>query len=53
VTVGNASPSTGSNPAQPGSDLATGSGLVDAFQALLAIAPPTPPNAPPDTIKSH
>lgn len=35
VTVGNCSPSTGANPATVGSDLATGTGLVDAHKAVL------------------
>jgi len=35
VTTGNCNPATGGNPAGPGSDLATGAGLVDAHRAAL------------------
>ncbi len=35
VTQGNCSPATGANPAGVGTDLATGSGLVDAHRATL------------------
>lgn len=35
VTAGTGNPATGGNPAQPGPDLATGSGLVHAHRAVL------------------
>jgi subtilisin family serine protease len=35
VTVGNCNPNTGANPATVGPDLATGTGLVDAYAAVL------------------
>lgn len=52
ITAGNCSPSTGGHPAIPGPDLATGSGLADAFRATLIarfrciIRPPITPVPP-------
>jgi len=36
VTAGTCNPNTGGNPAGPGPDLATGHGLVDAYEAVTA-----------------
>lgn len=57
VTAGSCSPNTGGHPAIPGPDLATGTGLVDAYKATILallqciLIPPLPsPIAPPQPV---
>jgi subtilisin family serine protease len=55
VTAGNCHPNTGGHPAVPGPDLATGTGLADAFRAALiarlhCIIMPLPPISPPSPV---
>jgi subtilisin family serine protease len=58
VTTGNCHPNTGGHPAAPGPDLATGTGLADAFRAALiarlhCIIMPLPPVSPPSPAMQH
>lgn len=56
VTTGNCHPNTGGHSAIPGPDLATGTGLADAFKATLiarlrgVIQPPTPISVSPSSV---